>query len=36
MKEDREVSDSVNLNKINGTFSNSNALLISAGVGYKF
>ncbi|SFV51589.1 Long-chain fatty acid transport protein [hydrothermal vent metagenome] len=36
MKEDRDISSSVNVNKINGTFSNSNALLISAGLGYKF
>lgn len=36
MKEDRTVRNSVNVNGINGTFSNSNALLISAGLGYKF
>ena len=36
IKEDRTVSNTVNTNGINGTFSNSNALLISAGLGYKF
>ncbi|MDF1877219.1 outer membrane protein transport protein [Sulfurimonas sp. SAG-AH-194-L11] len=36
MKEDRKVSGSVNVNGIDGEFTNSNALLISAGVGYRF
>ena len=36
MKEDRTVSNTINTNGIDGTFSNSNALLISAGLGYKF
>ncbi len=36
MKEDRDVTTPTNTNGINGTFSNSNALLISAGLGYKF
>jgi len=36
MKEERDISSSVNVNKINGTLSHSNTLLISAGVGYKF
>ena len=36
MKQDRDISSAVNDNNINGTFSNSNALLISAGLGYKF
>lgn len=36
MKEDRTVSNTVNVNGINGEFSNANALLISAGLGYKF
>ena len=36
MKEDRDVSGSVNINGIDGTFTNSNALLISDGLGYKF
>lgn len=36
MKEDRKVSGSVNINGIDGEFTNSNALLISAGLGYRF
>ena len=36
MKEDRTVSNTVNANGIDGTFTNSNALLVSAGLGYKF
>jgi len=36
MKENRTVSTPPNIKNINGEFSNSNALLISAGLGYKF
>lgn len=36
MKEDRTINAAVNVNGINGEFSNSNVLIISAGVGYKF
>ncbi|MDQ7042958.1 MAG: aromatic hydrocarbon degradation protein, partial [Sulfurimonas sp.] len=36
MKEDRTIDGTVNNNQIDGTFSNSNALLISAGLGYRF
>jgi len=36
MKEDRTVDGTVNNNGIDGEFTNSNALLISAGLGYKF
>ncbi len=36
MKEDRKISGAVNINGIDGEFTNSNALLISAGLGYKF
>ena len=35
-KEDRGVSSSDNEANIDGTFSNSSAYLISAGVGYRF
>lgn len=36
MKDDRKVSDLENQNGINGEFTNSNVLIVSAGVGYKF
>jgi len=36
MKDDRTVSNTVNTNGINGEFTNSTALLISAGLGYRF
>jgi len=36
MKEDRTVTTPTNTNGINGTFSNSNVLIVSAGLGYKF
>ncbi|MBN2817022.1 MAG: outer membrane protein transport protein [Campylobacterales bacterium] len=37
MKEDRTIdAAAANINGINGTFSNSNVLLVSAGVGYRF
>lgn len=36
MKDDRTIDGSVNDNNINGTFSDSNVLMISAGLGYRF
>ncbi len=36
MKDDRKVSTPENQNGINGEFTNSNVLIVSAGVGYRF
>ena len=36
MKEGRVIATPTNINGIDGEFTNSNALPISAGVGYKF
>ncbi|WP_434636783.1 outer membrane protein transport protein [Sulfurimonas sp. NW7] len=36
IKKDRTISGTTNINGLDGTFSNSRALLVSAGLGYKF
>ncbi len=36
MRDERKVDPDVNENKLDGEFSNSNVLILSAGVGYKF